>query len=167
MVFRLVPLAFALLTAASLHSFAAIAVGEIGRPCGTPMPGYQFGCETPVFLGTRLLRYELEDVVLIRKGKRIYLGFFGWGVKSSPNNYYWISRQEFLDKVRKAPALTKFKFIRADPTWDNFFAPYGDPKNLKDGEEVWSYLCTYPGFLPDPVDPSKDESQWPSRGGRK
>ena len=32
MVFRLVPLAFALLTAASLHSFAAIAVGEIGRP---------------------------------------------------------------------------------------------------------------------------------------
>jgi len=109
-----------------------------------------------------------EDVVLIRKGRRIYLGsFLGWGVSYRPNDYYWISREEFLGKVRKAPALKKLKIFNAAPTWENWFAPNGDPNNPKDGEEVWSYLCTYPGFLPNAVDPSKNRSQWGKSGGRK
>jgi hypothetical protein len=160
MAFRTLRLVLALVFIASFHSFAAIAVGEIGSPCGGSLPGSRSGCEGPS--GNE---YQYNDVVLIRKGTRIRGLFGGWAVSTSSKDFYWISRQEFLARLRNAPQLKDkvFKFFDRTPTWDNFFSPYGDPNNPTSGEEMWSYLCTYPGFLPNAVDPSKERSQWPRR----
>jgi hypothetical protein len=158
MAFRSIWLLLVLAFVASSPSSAAIAVSEIGSPCGgSALPGYRSGCEGPS--GNE---YQYYDVVLIRKGTRIRGLFGGWAVSTFSNDYYWISRQEFLDKVRKAPQL-KDKVVRVfnrTPTWNDFFSPYGDPNNPMSGEEMWSYVCTYPTFLPNAVDPSKDKSQW-------